>query len=339
MKRHNKSNHALPLTDQELEACLSPCPKAGNGVHRYIFRAACHLWRLGADDINIIRLLRKAVCNCGREVEDEEIESAVYNAEEVERSPDPKRKWPKPHQRLIHYVTNSRSAALELLKSSSPVDPGGKAPLDFVDELIPGKELLCFASNPKNFWTKDRDAWTDDGRLRFMVPSPMSAIRGRTKAGRKSFRCLDNTGPRKYLVIEFDSGTQEQQAGLILHLAERAPLVMVVFSGKKSLHAWFHCADQTEENLRTFMEYAVSLGADRATWCRCQLVRVPAAKRDNGNEQTVYFFNPSGAKVASAKLAGEWDFERLETSETDLLGLEIYFDPEKQNYFFPANNG
>ena len=74
---------------------------------------------------------------------------------------------------------------------------------------------------------------------------------------------------------------------------------LVVHSGGKSLHGWFYCAGQPEEELRKFMRYAVSLGADPATWTRCQLVRLPGGLRDNGQRQTVLFCNPAvlgGAK-------------------------------------------
>jgi hypothetical protein len=40
-----------------------------------------------------------------------------------------------------------------------------------------------------------------------------------------------------------------------------------------------------------FFRYAVSLGADRATWTRCQFVRMPDGARDNGSRQTVFYLN------------------------------------------------
>ena len=63
-------------------------------------------------------------------------------------------------------------------------------------------------------------------------------------------------------------------------------------SGGKSLHGWFFCAGQPEERLLRLMRYAVSLGADPATWTRSQFVRVPDGTRDNGKRQAVYLFNP-----------------------------------------------
>ena len=44
---------------------------------------------------------------------------------------------------------------------------------------------------------------------------------------------------------------------------------------------------QSEDRLRRFMNYAVSLGADPATWTRSQFVRMPDGARDHGKRQTV----------------------------------------------------
>lgn len=120
----------------------------------------------------------------------------------------------------------------------------------------------------------------------------MIARTGRTKAGNESEHASESIGPRQFLVVEFDQGNVDEHAALLLHLAETAPLALVVHSGSKSLHGWFPCKEQTEEQLHRFMSRAVSLGADPATWTRSQFVRMPDGTRENGKRQTVYFFNP-----------------------------------------------
>jgi hypothetical protein len=97
-------------------------------------------------------------------------------------------------------------------------------------------------------------------------------------------------------VIEQDTGTADEQAAVLLHLASKAPLVLALHSGGKSIHGWFYCNGQPEDHLLKFMRYAVMLGADRATWTRSQFVRMPDAIRNNGKRQTVLFFNPERAK-------------------------------------------
>ena len=93
-------------------------------------------------------------------------------------------------------------------------------------------------------------------------------------------RTLANTGPRWYLVVEFDTGSLDSQAARLWHLATIWPLAIAVFSGGKSLHGWFPCRGESEsptESLAKFFNYAVTLGADTATWTRSQFVRMPDA--------------------------------------------------------------
>ncbi|MDA7680627.1 hypothetical protein N8633_02450, partial [bacterium] len=128
--------------------------------------------------------------------------------------------------------------------------------------------------------------------IQYLVPSPMAAEFGLTLEGRTSMRCLDNVGARRFLVIEFDSSPLDTQAGAIKFLSEYLPLVMVIHSGGKSFHSWFS-GDTDSEQLLKFMRLAISLGADPATWSKCQLVRLPFGRRDNGNLQEVIYFDPS----------------------------------------------
>src|SRR5207248_4956761 len=93
--------------------------------------------------------------------------------------------------------------------------------------------------------------------FQLIVPNPMTALTGLNQSRQVSRRCLANTGARRFLVVEFDTGTLDEHAALLLHLAERAPLAIVVFSGLKSLHGWFYCAGVAEERVSRFFRYAV----------------------------------------------------------------------------------
>jgi hypothetical protein len=92
---------------------------------------------------------------------------------------------------------------------------------------------------------------------------------------KKSEHTLKNAGPSRFLVIEQDQGTIDEQAAILLHLAERAPMALTVHSGSRSLHGWFYCQGQPEERLRAFLRYAVTLGqigrrGRAASLCGCQ---------------------------------------------------------------------
>lgn len=164
---------------------------------------------------------------------------------------------------------------------------------EIIDVLFPGDPLLCVGRTEYKFSTKPRSTWRDHLHgMQFIVPNPMSRVSGKTQDGKESEHCLDNTGPRRFLVVEFDGPSTDQQARRLRHLGQFAPLVMVVHSGGRSIHGWFFAADQCEETVHKFMRYAVAIGADHATWPRCHFVRMPDGQRDTEHPQRVYYFDP-----------------------------------------------
>ena len=156
----------------------------------------------------------------------------------------------------------------------------------------PAIRFCVAASRIQDFDTQPREDWRGElSALQLIVPSPMSAVTGQTKDGKESKHTLANTGARRFLICEFDTGTADEHAALLLHLGTFAPLVCAVHSGGKSLHGWFYVHGQPDAKVEKFFRYAVSLGADRATWTRSQFVRMPDGTRDNGKRQTVFFVN------------------------------------------------
>lgn len=213
-------------------------------------------------------------------------------------------RWPKSNSDTIRRITNSGPTALQLWELSPvrlDVDDGSNCE-EIIRTLFTSPSssdpLLCVGKSKSEFATRPLSRWLSCGRLAdfsLVVPSPMSARTGRTKDGRESEHTLENTGPRRYLPVEFDEGTVDDHAARLWHLAEFAPLAVVVHSGGRSLHGWFYCDGQPEDALRKTMIYAVSLGADKATWTRSQFVRMPAGQRDNGCRQSVFYFDPAAS--------------------------------------------
>jgi hypothetical protein len=127
--------------------------------------------------------------------------------------------------------------------------------------------------------------------LQLVVPSPQMAQSGLNSDGKESQHALSNCGNRRFIITEFDEGSLDTHATIIWHLRNFAPLIAVVFSGKKSLHGWFYCAGVREELLMRFFKYARSLGADPAHWTRSQFTRVPGGHRGEVLQST-HYFNP-----------------------------------------------
>jgi hypothetical protein len=266
------------------------------------------------DKAEMARLLEAACRGCGRHVSQKEVEDAIANSERVAWHPGrgnpghaatalgsvhigagcrPAPKWPAISQARREAIIKDGGGLANLRELSRlRIEDNEQHAEEIIDRLFPANPLLCCGRSQSNFDTRHREAWRGElTRLQFVVPSPMTAVDGVTKEGKPSRHTLSNTGPRRFLVVEFDSGTTDDHAALLVHLAGYAPLVCAVHSGGKSLHGWFFVAGQPEEKVNRFFRYGVTLGADPATWTRSQFVRMPDGTRDNSIRQTVFYLN------------------------------------------------
>ena len=309
--------HVLPPWLREKVA--SP-PPAGGGLHPWFFSTARQLHaHYSADEI--VKILQDATTDCGRLVPLREIQHAVRNSYPVQWQPKggvlraPSlggvvlSSAPAP-QRKITVDTVARACRIAEVRHEVETlnDLWAQCAVtwehwgvdDWLDYLFPGAEWLCLAEAEQHTArTRPPSKWYfgEAEKRSFIVPSPMTGPSGLNQDGKPSHRCLDNTGPRRWLVIEFDSGTIDEQASLHWYLRAAARAVgwprlrLCVHSGGKSLHGWYGpCAD--EASAMALMDFALILGADRATRERCQLVRLPCGVR-NGKRQEVFFFEPA----------------------------------------------
>jgi len=208
-------------------------------------------------------------------------------------------KWPAANLEQREAIIATGDGLVDLWEAS-PVrfEDSQKHTEEIIDALFPDNPLLCVGRDNLHFATRPRENFR--GALvnhRLIVPSPMRARYGVTQEGKRSEHTLKNTGDRRFLIVEQDTGTADEQSAVLLHLAAIAPLVLAVHSGKKSIHGWFYCQGRSERRLLEFMHRAVILGADRQLWTRSQFTRMPDGTRDNGNRQTVYFWNPGILKL------------------------------------------
>jgi hypothetical protein len=234
--------------------------------------------------------------------------------------------WPEPDIESIQKNVSS-DILLADLAERSPVkfDDDTSHAEEIIDVLFPSDSscevLLCVGKSKFRFATRDRSIWRGHlHRLPLIVPNPMLDYFGRTAEGCPSQHTKANTARRVYLVVEFDFAefgrdgktrscwaplvrewrdrdisVADACAALHLHLSLRLPLVCVTHSGGKSLHGWYYVFDRRERELRPFMDYAVSLGADHATWVRSQFVRIPDGLRENSKRQRCYYLDPAKA--------------------------------------------
>jgi hypothetical protein len=210
-----------------------------------------------------------------------EIEDALNSARGKRRGSSVR--WPQVNDEQIEAIAQEGTRVWDFWTASPFEMRAGESRADeVIDILFPGNPWLCVGQSARVFSTQRREKFR--GKLdncSLIVPSPMTNQTGLTKSGRESCHSLNNTGARRFLIIEADRGSLDQQAAVIGHLASHAPLAAVVFSGSKSLHGWFVCGRTPEETLLRFMRYAVSLGADKKMWLRSQFCRIPDGRRSD----------------------------------------------------------
>jgi hypothetical protein len=105
-----------------------------------------------------------------------------------------------------------------------------------------------------------------------------------------------NIGERLYVVVEFDKGRPNDQLRLLAYLSRNGfQLIMIVYSGGKSLHGWFTCYGVSEYRIRTFCRLAKKLGADQTTRSPSQWVRMPNGwNYKNRRKQKVLYYDAEG---------------------------------------------
>lgn len=302
---------------------LASPPAEGTGLHQWLYRAACALkpWR---DDASTEALLSATTHGTQRNLQ-REIRDAIRNAKNGwqpgQASPSPSGRtplaWPKRNDEMIEAILAEGYGESDLWEASPrrfEVESESTAE-EMLSLLFPGNPLLCLGWRKDTFATREREAWKrSKAPLQFIVPSPMSAREGVTQDGKPSPKTNANTGPRRFLVIEFDfkpdasaadahlaetaarhglHHTRDLCACLLRHIATLAPLALVVWSGGKSLQGWFPVVGASHGTVHSLFHYACLIGADRATWTPSQFIRLPYGHRDNGKTQAPIYFNPS----------------------------------------------
>lgn len=283
---------------------IPPCPPPGSGmVHREWMMKASWACRMNGmtPEQTAVELHARVTRRPDPANEIETAVQKVFATTELIISknygPGPG-KWPKVNREQIEAIA-AHGVCVADLWEESPVRFDDDQPRAAVvlPIMFPGDPLLCVGSK-SDFFTDPLSSFIERAHnLEQIVPSPMKAKFGRTQAGHLSQHSLEATGPRRFVVVEGDKIDGEPipkdtQAAVLHHLAERAPLALVVDSGGKSLHGWFFCQGADADKLKRFFAYAVSLGADEGLWTRSQFARMPDGTRNNGKRQSIIYFNP-----------------------------------------------
>lgn len=133
-----------------------------------------------------------------------------------------------------------------------------------------------------------------------IIPNPMSGQEGTAKAGEPSFRSDNTVKTYRYCVIEFDDLPRESQ--IRFWSAARLPVVCLIDSGGKSIHAWLdvqkratvETPDQWQAEIKQHLydRLLTPLGVDKSCSNPARLSRLPGHYRtEKGNYQRILWLS------------------------------------------------
>lgn len=292
---------------------LSPCPQAGEGVNDWVNSAVLRMLRAGYTNATIYSRLIAFAEGCGRDIRKDITHSIDtgrlylgigqgFGKTKIDVQVDEIRSLKDLPQLDPEY----QSKILEQNKDIYSLNwPTTRADYDSIGVLhdLYGKNRICIGYRKNHSLithlvsTNSRITF-DNKRIRlglcqFIVPTPMVGEYHINKTGKRAVRCLNNTGERWNLVIEFDHlPSQDDQIRLHYELAKLRTLRMLVFSGNESVHGWYDVYRKPEKENKKFMKEATRLGADPMTWIRCQYVRFPGGVNSKTRkEQKILYYN------------------------------------------------
>jgi hypothetical protein len=289
-----------------------PCPSPGQGVNRWLLSAANRLRAQGIPKGDAEKLIRGTMT---RSEKGNEVHRALQKAFSGTPTTTTRAggfrnglQLPKArpnHPRIeeidadaISRVTSS-GFRYDDLKSISPISlvPPTKT-CSIIKALFPTDCLICCSKAQD--WGAETKLISEFGDgldgFSFIVPQTMTKRLGLTqeKPPKSGPRTLDNTGPWRFFVYESDSLPLDDQAAVIYELACIHPLALAVFSGSKSIHAYFYVGALSEQELLDFQRLAIRLGGCTGPLNRCQLVRMPGGFNYSTKRlQDVLYFNPN----------------------------------------------
>lgn len=311
-----------PLPRRPLAELVNPAPAAGTGLHAWAFYAANAARGYGFQPGETAAFVVEAMIRAGRphHAAERETRDAVGKAFALDdRGFVSSRPIPPPAPKAdaaLMAATAKDGPGLYDLWEATPVRFDRPQAAEIYRALMgPDPEtLVCVAKeHPRDAVTIQlSEALALVGTHALTCQSPMAAPLGLTQDGKPSPRCLDNCGPRRWAVVEFDPDASKPEwaqfeepvdamAAFIWKLNEltEGGLAVATHSGGKSLHGWFDAAGMGEAALALFYAVARKFGADMATRSPVQLVRLPDGRRADGRRQTAYFFNPFKTEAAN----------------------------------------
>jgi hypothetical protein len=295
-----------------------PAPGFGHGLHGRLLGVATLGVLAGVAPEAIAAEIRAAIPAGGRAVGHDEIRQAVTRAAMDAGQPlDPTAlafRNAKPRLRpelRDHLIAAGRDWTESRIAAVSPVPiPTGDAVRGHGALLLQSLYVLrdhLFIGRERDTAVRPVGEWLERSRQGeplgpHVIPNGLSGREGRTKAGKPSFRSDDCVASFRFSVAEFDD--LDRGAQLAFWAAIDLPLVALIDSGGKSIHAWIRVnrpdrtAWERDVEVGLYAERLIPLGVDGACRNEARLSRMPGFLRpETGRWQRLLYLAPLGRRV------------------------------------------
>lgn len=285
---------------------IKKCPESGEGVHQWLYYAACAKLENGDTDSGALGSWLEA--NMSRPpTGSTEIPDAIQSAErsvfgdsnlgiEIKRAPV--------YSPTASKVMASKGPedALEFLRESSPIK--GASTGEFLRALYePGETCVLLDKlfgpgvpyNPHEGDPEPPNLGSEEGV--YFLTNPVTGDAHTKGDGRQSIRCEECLTSYRYMLIESDKIPKPRQAQIIAALP-RTKLVSVVDSAGKSLHAIVRvdAKDEAEwAEIAQSFKCLKRVGMDDGVLSAVRLSRLPGYTRQ-GKMQELIYLNPNPKK-------------------------------------------
>ncbi len=295
---------------------LYSIPALGKGCHTALLGVANCGIREGLSEEQIFADIRQHIPNGTRYVPDSEIYAAISKAKS---DYIPYRSiFEKPFKNSVSKSKISseyRDHLLEKGKGTEEVDFWEASPVRLFD--APEKDTVLFLRtlyDPDDFLfigtqydTKVRTVrqWIDLFKknpmsLPFICPNSVDGQLHPTKSKALSYRCDEAVCKFKFAVLKFDTLSRNEQFAFLGVALHELPVVALIDSGNKSIHAWIripdvHTLDEWKIKIeQKFFEQCLKpLGIDTACKNPSHMSRLPGCiRKKTGRWQQLLYLNP-----------------------------------------------
>lgn len=289
---------------------LQNCPQGGSGVHSWVWKCAMLGVQEDMPEQELVDLIKNNMTRTPRP--SNEVETSVSKAMSgVGRKSHISFKAIPVREQVFQRLAEHPMPCKDLV-NMSPIDVG--SPTDMADQRRNLAALLRNLYGPEELvWLGERfetlegikqaERWAqiieDGGKIPSQwIPNPLDGKAHPIGAEKMSYRCDDAVAAHKYVVCECDKFPPDMQAAFWMKNRRNFPLVAIIYSGGKSLHAILKSGVSSREGWEKVIEEGlfphtlVPLGFDPQTRNESRLSRTPGHYRvEKGKLQSLLWMD------------------------------------------------